>query len=1232
MDCANCGTTNSEGASFCSNCGTALEAACPNCGEPTTPGASFCSNCGTRLDDAAAATDDPLARYLPAELQAKLEAARSGRTMAGERRTITMLFADVQGSTAAAEQLDPEEWAEVVNGAFERLIRPVYRYEGTLARLMGDAILAFFGAPIAHEDDPERAVMAGLEMLKAAKPYAREVEARWGVDFDLRVGINTGLVVVGEVGSDLRVEYTALGDAVNVAARMEQTAAPGTLQISGATHRLVDQLFEFERLDPVEAKGKAEPVEAYRVVGARRRPPAVRGILGQDTPIVGRDSELSTLRDVIAGVRQGKGQICSVIGEAGVGKSKLAAALRDDLSAERCLSPWLIDAADPTQVRWAEARCLSYNSSVPYAPFIDLFGSLFDIATDDDPVAARSKIEAAVASVLPQAQPQATFLAALLGIEPSEDQAEIISGLEPPMLQKKIFSAAIDYIEACSLSSPGVLVLEDLHWADPVSLALLEELMRATDRSMLAIIVLMRPYREDAAWGFHETAARSFSHRYRSVRLDPLDESHAREMVADLLGDGRLPDALYEVIGERAEGNPFFVEEILRELMEAGALTRDDGGWAFNGDPDRISIPGGVTGLLTARLDRLEERSRLVLQLASVLGREFEFSELGELAGSAEDTDIALTDLMRRDLLVEQSRIPTRTYAFRHALIQETAYDTILLKTRRALHAEVAERLIATDAEPHEIAHHLLESRQEHRAVPYLAEAGDRASRAMSLVDAIHHYDRALTWAGENEDLEMMKRIYEGLGAAYSLIPDLSEASASYQKMLELGRERAEPSVQITALNRLGFTAAALGGDYDQATEHLEEARRLAEEHGDGVGLAEYHMNSCLIATTRGDMEKAAAHDAETTRLGAEVGSDAIMVGGMLQRVLSLIYATRYDEAIRTLEKVKETTAGITNPGISTMVASAEQFFLVRGGDIRQAWEVARAAAEEASRLGSSSAGNITLMAGHAADLLGDYEHALALYAQTKRIGEEMGQFFNAAAAAAGMVRIYTELGITDDETQDLRRAAIDWLAAPLGGTLTSTVWSELGRAALQEGRLEEAADIFSTGIAGTSAAKMLETPSLLFGLAAVRTAQGEIDIARGLIDEGSEFIAERQMAWYRPFEALARGRMLIAGGRHADAVEVLEEGSADAESMGMMSHGWRLRAAQAEALAGAGLAEASDEALSAADSLIDTQANRIVDSTMRASFLRAARSELDQARDLFAAPGDTGADGRGPA
>jgi len=1213
MQCPNCGRSNREDASFCSHCGASLLTPCPVCSTPYAAGSSFCSNCGARLEAGTpSAPDQDLARYLPPELLAKLEAARSGRTMAGERRTVTMLFADIQGSTAAAEQLDPEDWAEIVNGAFERLIRPVYRYEGTLARLMGDAILGFFGAPIAHEDDPERAVMAGLEMLSAAKPYATEVKTRWGVDFDLRVGINTGLVVVGEVGSDLRVEYSALGDAVNVAARMEQTALPGTLQVSSDTHRLIERLFEFEELEPVHAKGKADPVPAYRVTGVLERPATTRGLLGRDTPLVGRETELASLRTVIDQVRQGKGQVCAVIGEAGVGKSRLAAALKADLAAESCLAPWQGDEADTDNVRWAEARCLSYNTTVAYAPFIDLFSRVFDLAPDEEPDVARAKIVAAVEQVSPvDGASTAGYLCALLGVDPGEAAASLLAELPAPALQKRTFSAVIDYIEACSSTQPSVLLVEDLHWADAVSLALLDELMAATDRTMLAIVGLMRPYRDDASWGFHETAERDFSHRYTPVKLRPLDDRASRNMVGALLGGHDIPPSLETTVLARAEGNPFFVEEILRVFLEAGTLVERDGAWVLEGEPEQISVSGGVSGLLTARLDRLDETSKLVAQFASVLGREFAFAELAELVGDREQTESALTDLMRRDLLVEQARIPKRTYAFRHALIQETAYSTILLKSRRGLHGQVAEHLISQGAEPHEIAHHLLESNQETRAVPYLIDAGDEATRAMSLADAIRFYDEALNWVNEATDPELTRRIHEGMGSAYTLIPDLTRASTSYQRMLEFGKARSEPSVQITALNRLGFTSAFLGGNYDQATEHLEEARRLAEEYGDGMGLAEYHMNSCMIATTRGDMEKAAAHDAETARLGSEVGSQMLVIGGFIQRVLSLAHATRYEDGLRALEQAREVTSGSTDQRVISSLAAAEFFYLTRDGKLTEAWEQARKAAEITANIGSSTASVAALEAGLAADALGDFENALAYLARSLQLGEESGQVFNSAAAAASMVRIYTELGTRSNETVELQEKALAYLETPMGETMASTVYAELGWAAIESADLEGAMDLLTRGLAGSSASKLLETPRLLLGLAHVRIAAGDPSGAEGLITEATGFVEERKMAQFRPAIAAVHGAWLLASGRYEDAAAVFGEGAAAAEAMGIMGLEWRLHASRARALAqGGNDREAADEA-AAARRIVAAQANKIIDQTMQESFLGLATSRL---------------------
>jgi class 3 adenylate cyclase/ribosomal protein L40E len=388
MNCASCQAQNSDDAKFCTQCGAATVARCSQCGAPLATGAKFCSSCGHQLGGAEAEpADSRLHQYIPKELLAKLDSARAAGGVQGERRIVTMLFCDVQGSTAAAEKLDPEEWGEIMNGAFEHLIAPVYRYEGTLARLMGDAILAFFGAPISHEDDPQRAVLAGLDIIERSGSYREEVRRTWGVDFNVRVGINTGLVVVGEVGSDLRVEYTAMGDAINLAARMEQTAEPGTLQISDGTHRLVAPLFDIEELGGVQVKGKEEPVQSYRVLRQSALPGPLRGIVGLDSAMVGREDELKALVDGIEALRYGRAQIFSVMGEAGLGKSRLVAEMRHALDAGDALPtngsvPSGSNDADQRTVGWYEGRSLSFESSTVYAPFSSLLGACFGLRSE----------------------------------------------------------------------------------------------------------------------------------------------------------------------------------------------------------------------------------------------------------------------------------------------------------------------------------------------------------------------------------------------------------------------------------------------------------------------------------------------------------------------------------------------------------------------------------------------------------------------------------------------------------------------------------------------------------------------------------------------------------------------------------------------------------------------------------------------------------------------------------
>jgi class 3 adenylate cyclase len=381
VNCPNCQSENPHGARFCTNCGKQLPLTCRSCSAELHPEARFCHNCGHPVNQdleqtsptspAPPSTTDPLIqRYLPKELLARLENARSSHLMSGERRVVTILFCDVKDSTASAAHLDPEEWAEIINGAFEHMIQPIYLYEGTVARLQGDGILAFFGAPIAHEDDPERAVLAGLEIVKAIQPYGEAVKARWGIELNVRVGINTGLVVVGEVGSDLRVEYTALGDAINLAARMEQHARPGTVLVADPTYRLIAPLFEFDVLHDIAVKGYSEPLTAYQPLQRKAQPGSLRGLAGLSAPLIGRQEPMQVLWSAVEQLNQTQGQIISVIGEAGLGKSRL---VLDFSQALHSTHP---------AVQWLEGRTLSYQSSLPFAPFMDMFARLFNFRSN----------------------------------------------------------------------------------------------------------------------------------------------------------------------------------------------------------------------------------------------------------------------------------------------------------------------------------------------------------------------------------------------------------------------------------------------------------------------------------------------------------------------------------------------------------------------------------------------------------------------------------------------------------------------------------------------------------------------------------------------------------------------------------------------------------------------------------------------------------------------------------
>jgi class 3 adenylate cyclase len=655
MKCWSCGYENPPNARFCNNCGQPQERVCPNCGNKNPAGAKFCNNCGYALtltsqyaqpDDArgsvltrhsspspvewergegaraaprSAESQALLEKYMPQELASKLEAARSGLSLEGERRIVTILFCDVKGSTALAEKLDPEEWAELINRAFQYLIEPVYKYEGTVARLMGDAILAFFGAPIAHEDDPYRATLAALDILKGIAEYRDRIEREKDMDLAVRVGLNTGLVVVGNIGSDLKYEYTAMGDAINLASRMQTAAEPDTILISENTHRLIASLFEFEDKGTIEVKGKSKPIHVYRVLEAKKGAVKPRGITGLVSPMVGRRREFSALMQISDDVRNGHGSIVSIIGEAGLGKSRLVAEWRKAAEMQ----------AGDKPLCWVEGRCLSYGTSMAHHLSMDILRGLVEAPAGSTEAETRTALWTTLEQLLGGEMKEVyPYLGHLLGLRLDDEMAARVRYLDGPALHAQYVAAFKRLLQATAKAAPTVIVCEDVHWADPSSVELGLQVLPLVADTPIVFVLVTRMDKDAASWKLvsqsHEIAGAGAIELY----LAPLSKADSKQLVSNLLEVESLPENLRQLILAKAEGNPFFVEEVIRMLIDRGGIRQQDGKWVVTHEIQNIEIPDTLQGVLTARIDRLSEDAKRTLQIAAVIGRKFQVNIL----------------------------------------------------------------------------------------------------------------------------------------------------------------------------------------------------------------------------------------------------------------------------------------------------------------------------------------------------------------------------------------------------------------------------------------------------------------------------------------------------------------------------------------------------------------------------------------------------------------------------
>ncbi len=697
---------------------------CSNCGVGSLDGQKFCGNCGTALDQP--------------------------RQVEGERKFASFLFADVAQSTALAERMDAEDWTTIMNGAFGFMNAAVKRYGGTVSRLMGDAVLALFGAPVAHEDDAERAVRAGLDLQEAARAYRVTVKERHGIDFNMRVGIHTGTAVLAFVGDAIRTEYTAMGDAANLAARLQSAAEPGTVLISSDTYSLVRGQVDVRPRGPIEMKGKQAPVEAYEVTGLKAVPENPRGLEGLTSPIVGRAAEMATLRERLEALRGGQGSVIAIVGEAGLGKSRLLAEFRDD---------WLARAG--AGALWFEGRAISYGQSIPYLPWRQVSRQFLGVSEMDAAPAVRAKLAAfATLHGLPEAD--APLLETMLSVETEEGRAKV-AGLGGDAVAEGIASAVIDILLALigrgSAARPLVLVMDDLHWSDTASIELIAHVATLATYAPLMVVCVMRPRRKAASWQLLDRLEASLGSYCRRIVLEPLSATDADALLGNLLDVRDLPPQMRVLILDRADGNPFYIEEILRSLIDGGQIVHEGDHWRATGAILGTKIPETLAGVLSARIDRLPASTKRVAQTAAVIGRIFPHRLLQTVcldappAERVERVEPHIAALSLEQLVRERTRDPDREYIFKHMMTCEAAYNLLLRSRRRELHARIGRALEHEFSDRIEeyaavLAHHFAEAEDFTRAIAYSKRAADRAAALFAGNEELEHRERILDLLG----------------------------------------------------------------------------------------------------------------------------------------------------------------------------------------------------------------------------------------------------------------------------------------------------------------------------------------------------------------------------------------------------------------------------------------------------------------------------------------------------
>jgi adenylate cyclase len=848
VSCSACGHENPATNRFCGGCGAPLARSCPACAQTNPPDHRFCGGCGAALQ-AAPASAPPPARdprtYTPKHLADKILQSKSA--LEGERKQVTVLFADVKGSMELAEQLDPEQWHTILERFFEILTEGVHRFEGTVNQYTGDGIMALFGAPIAHEDHAQRACYAALHLQGEIARYATEVKREHGLGFSTRMGLHSGDVVVGRIGDDLRMDYTAQGHTVGLAQRMESLASPDSCYLTAATGALVGGYFALEDLGAFRVKSVGEPVRVHRSIGigaARNRfdVSRARGL----SRFVGRAADLRTLEDALEQTDAGNGQAVGVVAMAGTGKSRLCFEFL-----ERCRARGM---------SVFEGRAVAHGKNIPFLPILEVFRAYFGITLEDDDRSAREKIAGRMVLLDTHFADALPLLFDFLGVADPQRPAP---KLDPEARQRQLLAVMRQVIQSVSEERPTITLIEDLHWLDDASEEFLAQMVEARAGSRNLLLLNFRP-EYHAEW-----MRKSW---YRQIPLTPLGRDAIAELLADLLGTDPSLAGLATPIHARTGGNPFFTEEVAQTLIESGHLEGTRGKYRLVTPIEKLAVPSTVQAVLAARIDRLPEREKRLLQVAAVIGKDFAEPLLAEVAElPAEELKAALAALRRAEFVHEQAIDPVVEYSFKHPLTQEVALGSQLKERRRTVHAAVARAIERLDAE------HL-----DERA-PLLAHHWEEAGEALA---AARWHRRAAEWVGAT-DYTAATHHWGRVRALLRELPDDREAA-------ELG---------IAACTQILNVSWRVGTGLDEARALLEEGQRFADAIGDRRARLKLSMVYGRARAGDGDVPDYLKLAAVNQRTALELDDVALQANAWSCLTDALGFACRTGEAIQMAEE-----------------------------------------------------------------------------------------------------------------------------------------------------------------------------------------------------------------------------------------------------------------------------------------------------------------------------------------